>query len=47
MGLRWGSGSMSRMSTTSTSKSTSTDLHALLGDDADALLSHTAKAFPA
>ena len=27
--------------------STSTDLHALLGDDADALLGYTAKAFPA
>ena len=27
--------------------STSLDLHSLLGDDADALLGHTAKAFPA
>ena len=27
--------------------STSPDLHALLGDDADALLGYTAKAFPA
>jgi fructose-bisphosphate aldolase, class I len=34
------SGSMSPMST-------STDIHALLGADADALLGHTAKAFPA
>src|SRR3974390_595122 len=29
------------------SNSTSLDLHGLLGDDAEALLSHTAKAFPA
>src|SRR6202050_2018833 len=37
------SGSMTRMSTSSSN----TDLHALLGDDAEALLGYTAKAFPA
>src|SRR5277367_6139177 len=40
------SGSMIPMST-STSSSPSTDIQALLGDDADALLGYTAKAFPA
>ncbi len=42
-----GPGDPSGPSGNMTAMSTSTDLHALLGDDADALLGYTAKAFPA
>ena len=37
---------MSAMSMNTTSSSSSTDLQSLLGDEADALLGYTAKAFP-